>query len=238
MFTSQGGGNRRRATPSVPSRAFSFRAIAPSLTRDRIGRFLSIDRAAQAAQVTLTQAELSDFVAYGLALRKPDPHRLNAAIAAADLMHGPWVGRSVTNEIRRANTALCSCADGSGAWRNAQVWIGRVPRERSVFEGASPKDVPRFMCIWSKLHDLPMPLSLLLAISSLRLLQIHPFLDGNGRTTRWMALRLARRHSIAPNGFDSLILSVWRKGAAFRHACSASVIEEEDWEPWLDAWSR
>lgn len=234
----QGVGRFRDAVgATVPARSFSFRTIAPSLTSDCLSRFLTVDRAAQSDQVALTKADLVDFIAYGLTLRKPEPDRLIAATAAFQLPGESRTRESLTSEVMRGNVLLCGQSNGSGAWRKAAVWVGRVPRERSVFEGADPKDIPRLMCMWSKLHERPMPLSLLLAISSLRLLQIHPFLDGNGRTARWTSLRLARSHSSTPNGFDALILRVWGKGAAFRHACSASVVEDEDWEPWLSAWS-
>lgn len=225
------------ARPRLSGRFFSFKAIAPSLSDAHIKRFLEVDRAADRESVALTEADLVDFVANGLALRKPDIDRLEAAKAAIGLF-GQSESGDFLGELLCANALLCGRSGEVSLWRSSPVWVGRVPRERSVFEGAAPKDISRLMIVWSKLHGRPLPMSLLIAISMMRFLQIHPFLDGNGRTARWVALRFARRHSFSINGFDSLILRVWAKGAAFRHACSASIVEEGDWGPWLQSWSE
>jgi|GEM_PF-6712551 len=237
MHILNGRGVRDAAASPPVTRSFSFRTVAPSLTRSVVTRFATVDRIARAYQATLTKADLTEFVAYGFALRNSEPARLAAGKTVVDALDESWKGMSAINEIRNVNACIRDQSRGRSEWRSTAVWVGRVPRARSVFEGAAPQDIPRLMSVWNSFHERNIPLSLQLAVSSLRLLQIHPFLDGNGRTARWMALRLARRHPSVSVGFDSLIASVWRKGAAFRHACSASVIEQEDWEPWLNAWS-
>lgn len=226
----------RDVAPSVKGSFFSFRAIAPPLSDATLKRFIEVDRTLGRHPSKLTVTDLADFVANGLAVRKPDSDRAVAAAAAVGLLHEP-PSKDLLGELLRANALLCGRSGGRSTWRTGPVWVGRVPRQRSVSEGADPKEIPRLMSVWSKLHERALPISLLIAVSSLRLLQVHPFLDGNGRTTRWLALRLARRHPPAFDELSALILSVWAKGSAFRHACSASVVERGDWEPWLDAWS-
>lgn len=236
MSLSSASIHRRSASRSDLASFFSFRAIAPPLSDAVLKRFIAVDHALGSSTSSLAAADLVDFVANGFALRNPDSERTASASAAFHLLSGSISG-DLLAELTRANSLLCGQSGMPSTWRAAPVWVGRVPRERSVAEGADPKEIPRLMAVWSKLHERSLPLSLLIAVSTLRFLQIHPFLDGNGRSARWMALRLARRNPSLFDGLSALILGVWAKGAAFRHACSASVVECGDWGPWLDAWS-
>lgn len=74
-----------------------------------------------------------------------------------------------------------------GAWRNIDVAVGRhVP--------VSPAAIPRFMKRWEAAYALPSA-RLLSELGSMhhRLVWIHPFADGNGRTSRLLTHAILRR---------------------------------------------
>lgn len=74
-----------------------------------------------------------------------------------------------------------------GAWRNIDVAVGRhVP--------VSPAAIPRFMKRWEAAYALPSA-RLLSELGSMhhRLVWIHPFVDGNGRTSRLLTHAILRR---------------------------------------------
>lgn len=74
-----------------------------------------------------------------------------------------------------------------GAWRTIDVAVGRhVP--------VSPAAIPRFMTRWEEAYALP-PARMLSELGSMhhRLVWIHPFADGNGRTSRLLTHAILRR---------------------------------------------
>lgn len=183
--------------------------------------------------------ELAEFVAAGSGGQPSGAEELRRARdSLAFLARLPEVGFPSIGDIASANRILCGEQKRVAPWRTARVWIGRVAMERSVWVGASPSTIPGYMNRWRGGLLRAAPLSLRLAIAVNRLLHIHPFPDGNGRTTRWFALSVARAHPPATFGIERLCMDLWSQGAAFRLAASALVNEDEDWSYWFDEWIR
>lgn len=81
---------------------------------------------------------------------------------------------------------------------------------------------------------LPWPTTLIALVSLVRLLQVHPFFDGNGRTARLYATWLVCRQLGPSLLFPHLLDALWNRAEfSIGGACVASR-DHDDWTPLLD----
>jgi Fic family protein len=89
---------------------------------------------------------------------------------------------------------------------------------------------------WQALSQLPLPASLKLSVATARLLQVHPFSDGNGRTARWYGLAFVMNNLNASNLEAKRLRRLWGLPSSLRHAASYAVCRDNDWSQWFDLW--
>lgn len=124
------------------------------------------------------------------------------------------------------NSAVLGRASG---YRMGPGWIGGPHPSVSWHVGA-PADrlhslVNGILCLNNKKE----PVSYIAIISLMRLLQVHPFKDGNGRTARAYACWLIKK-SIGPSPqFCTIINSIWCRSSFDLHAASLAIKAGEDW---------
>ena len=97
-------------------------------------------------------------------------------------------------QIKKINASLTASASAAGPqFRDRFAWIGAPHPGLSWHVGSPPEMLQPLVknLLQAKTND--MPASLWAVLAMLRLLQIHPFLDGNGRTARLYAVWVLRK---------------------------------------------
>jgi hypothetical protein len=218
---------------------FKCERLYPKLDAATESAFKEIDALLAAQRGSNSPEELAEFIGAGARDEPIEALYLMQASHSLRLLNAlPTVGIPSLGDIAMANRILCGEDKRLSPWRTTPVWIGHVAVERSVWVGASPREIPSLMSRWRGVMLRSAPVSLRLAVAMLRLLQIHPFPDGNGRTTRWVAVSAARASPLLTCGLERLTMDVWAAGAAFRQAASAGVSQDDDWSMWFDEWIR
>ncbi len=104
------------------------------------------------------------------------------------------IHKALVRDVRRN-------AAGPGAYRTVQNYVGQ-PNKPPIYTPPPPYEVPilmaEFVCWLNEDHSIhPVLIS---GIAQFQLLHIHPFLDGNGRTSRLLSLLFLNRLGYAFNG--------------------------------------
>jgi len=118
----------------------------------------------------------------------------------------------------------------TSTFRKTPVWMGG-PTPATAWHVGSPAGQLDRLCDdvlrLSQTGDLPTSLRALVAL--MRILQVHPFRDGNGRSARlyaWWLLR--RRFGESPMALR-LLAALWHRGQFDLHAASVPIRNDEDW---------
>ncbi|MBD8526500.1 Fic family protein [Pseudoxanthomonas sp. CAU 1598] len=123
----------------------------------------------------------------------------------------------------------------AGALRKTPMWVGGAHPAESWFVAPDAAMLPKLLAdLASFLSDLSLPVTLRAAVGLVRFLQIHPFKDANGRTSRALFLAICLRefgHRESPLG---VLPNIWRTGGLHLHAASLSIRDHNNWEPYLD----
>jgi len=98
-------------------------------------------------------------------------------------------------QLRKAHAALTGAAVSD--FRRGPVWMGGPHPADAWHVGAPPSRLNGLMKQLMGLPERPWPSTLQALVALLRILQTHPFADGNGRIARWYAIWLAHR-SLGP----------------------------------------
>lgn len=80
----------------------------------------------------------------------------------------------------------------------------------------------------------PWPTTLIAVVSLTRLLQVHPFFDGNGRTARLYACWLVRRRLGPSPLFLHLLDALWNRAEFSILGASVAIRDRNDWNPLLE----
>lgn len=187
-----------------PYQCFIPQPLLPAVEASRIKAFATLDRALK------NTADASVFTARAAATIAQTRNKLDAADrpAEAEAVLNAWMGRERLGieQLKKINAALTG--KQATGFRSRPVWMGALHPSDSWHVGSPPA---RLNGLMKKLMELPqsnLPASLQALIGLLRLLQIHPFEDGNGRVARFYAIWLVYRQlgpSIgALNLFDTL----------------------------------
>jgi hypothetical protein len=122
-----------------------------------------------------------------------------------------------------------------GIVRQEIVWIGGIHPADSTYVAPAPAILPRLLSnLATFLNISELSVTLRASVGLVKLLQIHPFADANGRTSRALFLAICVREF----GFRSALLrvlpSVWRIGALRLWAASLRIRDYNDWEEFME----
>lgn len=114
------------------------------------------------------------------------------------------------------------------ALRKQPVWLGG-PHPATAWHVGSPAHLlPSLLkgCLGIRLVDLPV--SALAIVSLIRLLQVHPFADGNGRVSRFYAIWLVAQRIGPCVAFLDLIDDLWDRARFDLHGASVQIRDHDD----------
>ena len=172
-----------------PYQCFIPQPLFPAVEPSRVKAFAALDRA---LQHPLDAAEFLDRAAATIAQIR---NKLDAADrhAEASAALNIWLARDRLGieQLKKANAALTGKRQVD--FRTRPVWMGAMHPSDSWHVGSPPGRLNSLMKMLMGLPSSPLPASMQALIGLLRLLQIHPFEDGNGRTARFYAIWLAHR---------------------------------------------
>jgi Fic family protein len=172
-----------------PYQCFIPQPLFPAVEPSRIKAFATFDRALQHT------TDGSGFLDRAAATAAQTRNKLDAADrhAEASAVLNAWLARDRLGieQLKKANAALTG--KRQAAFRTRPVWMGAMHPSDAWHVGSPPGRLNGLMKTLTDLPSSPLPASLQALIGLLRLLQIHPFEDGNGRTARCYAIWLAHR---------------------------------------------
>lgn len=129
----------------------------------------------------------------------------------------------------------------SSRLRETPIWIGGAGPATAWHIGSPANQLPKLVdavLAHSGRNDLPATLRG--SVSLMRLLQIHPFRDGNGRTARLFAFRVMARQLGPSRTIADLLSMLWRRHEFDLHSASVAIRDAGDWQPYFDrilSWS-
>jgi hypothetical protein len=158
-------------------------------------------------------------------------NKLDGSLALENVRHAmktPFAEQSI-KQLKKANAALLGLSRTE--FRTQLVWLGTTHPGLSWHVGSPPEMVTPLM---KKLLDVPskqLSPSMTAIILLFRLLQIHPFADGNGRTARYWAIRHIQ-HTIGPaRGILLLIDRLWDRKHFDINGASLAAQGEKNFDP-------
>ena len=139
--------------------------------------------------------------------------------------------RAGVKQLKQANALLLGAQHGE--FRDKPVWVGAPHPGLSWHVGSPPDMLPGLMK--RLIEDMPaeFPASLAATILLFRLLQIHPFADGNGRTARLWSLHHIHRRIGPACGYLHLLDRLWERRHFDIHALSLRAQSEDSLDPIL-----
>ncbi len=172
-----------------PYQCFIPQPLFPAVELSRIKSFATLDRELK------RNADASMFMGHAAATIAQTRNKLDAAdrqAEAAAVLH-TWLERERlgVEQLKKINAALTG--KQTARFRSRPVWMGALHPSDSWHVGSPPA---RLNGLMKKLVELPqsnLPASMQSLVGLLRLLQIHPFEDGNGRVARFYAIWLVYR---------------------------------------------
>ncbi len=187
-----------------PYQCFIPQPLLPAVEASRIKAFAALDRALK------NTTDASVFTPRAAATIAQTRNKLDVADrqAEAEAVLNAWIGRERmgVEQLKKINAALTG--KQQAIFRNRPVWMGALHPSDSWHVGSPPARLNGLMKTLVSLPQSNLPASLQALIGLLRVLQIHPFEDGNGRMARFYAIWLIYRQlgpSIdALNLFDML----------------------------------
>lgn len=179
-----------------PYQCFIPQPLIPAIDASTCKRFAALDRLlkTEPGVEPLTEVFLSkaaDFVAQTRHKADAGDRLAQARKSIENLLSRKRIG---IEQVKALNAAL----GGNGEFRKISVWMGAPHPALSWHVGSPPGRLNGLVKNLVLLPESGMPSSLQAVIGLIRLLQIHPFADGNGRTARAYALWLGYR-AIGPS---------------------------------------
>lgn len=225
------------SSPVMRDVGFMPRPFVSHFPKSVIADFEAADAAAfrDSDRVDLSSPEWLDFLCAPSSERRSSDVRLEGARRAlSQSVVSSWSHSLAA--LKRGNAILVGSLCADSELRSSAVWIGRVTQSESAWLGSPPKRLQMLMQQWQALSQSRLPLSLKMSIATARLLQIHPFSDGNGRTARWYGLLFVMNYLNGSEKTARRLLQFWEQPSSLRHAASYAVCSDSDWTPWFDQW--
>lgn len=198
----------------------------PSFTATDIGRFKAFDR-------KLSQSGSMDLDAVSAALttvRTDSAERCSGVRAALNI-----AAMSSAMDVATVKRVNSSITGNTAAYRSGFAWSGAVGPRLAWHVGSPPDAVPRLMnSLIASSSRADLPATAVALVLAVRLLQIHPFRDGNGRTARVLLWSVLTRRCGRTLLACELITWLWRRCDFDLHAASNDIRDHEDWSALMD----
>jgi hypothetical protein len=121
----------------------------------------------------------------------------------------------------------------TSGYRQNPSWLGAAHPAQSWHTGSPASQIEGLMDKVFDISSSNLPASLSILISIIRMLQIHPFADGNGRTSRLYACWHIKNMVGDKKPFLDLIDSLWQRNTFDLHFASLQIRDHDDWQPYL-----
>lgn len=147
--------------------------------------------------------------------------------------------------MRRLHKTLLNTKEASvktpGEFRKSYVWIGKPGGtiESAEFVPPAHQELPALLADWERFVNEPktkMPPVIRNAIAHYQFETIHPFLDGNGRLGRLLALMMLMDDGILSHPVISISSQIERNRSGYYKALGA-VKTEGDMAGWIEFWA-
>jgi hypothetical protein len=192
--------------------------LFPSATKAQISWFRKWDRAlAESCDVVGFAGGLSHAVVQSI--NKPDISNKLACVETAATQFLQWE-RIGLKQLKKINGAMLGIQEID--LRKTPVWISAPHPGLSWHVGSPPQLLENLM---KKLLERPpreYPASMLAIVCLFRILQIHPFADGNGRTARFYAAWLIHSTIGSSVAFLEVLNTFWNQSRMDINAISLS----------------
>ena len=191
----------------LPYQAFIPRPVVPPIGIDHIHRFREID---SWLKRTLDKNQFAEDAPCIIAkmdrrITSPEPF-LCAEKAVSFALSSRSFG---CKQVKRANAILTGAP--SANFRPGPGWVGAPHPSMAWHVGSPPENIEQLMQAVIQPLDKELPASLIATIRLFRILQIHPFGDGNGRIARLTALRTIHERIGPATGYLWLIDRLWNR---------------------------
>jgi hypothetical protein len=203
------------AIDGLPVQSFVPRPLLPSLSPGLIAAFRRIDAALSVDLHHARFAEACVRAVLRAGRSSPGQHARDSVENACAMFL--QTRRCSEQSLVRLNARLVGA--GAGV-RTGPAWMGGLHPSAAWHVGSPPERLRGLLTALVRLQPGGLPASLLALISMLRLLQIHPFPDGNGRTARLYACWLVARALGPTPGFPTLVEALWASPTFDIHAAS------------------
>lgn len=119
-------------------------------------------------------------------------------------------------------------------FRKGPAWMGAPHPAISSHVGSPAPRLDALVAAILTMAPQSWPTTLVAVVSLTRLLQVHPFFDGNGRTARLYASWLVRRR-LGPSPLFLLLLdALWNRAEFSILGACVAIRDHDDWAPLLD----
>ena len=190
-----------------PYQAFIPRPVFPSIEIDHIRRFKEID---SWLKRTLDTRRFIEDAPYTIAKMERRIASSEAFSCAERAVSYALTSRSFgCKQIKRANAILTG--NPSANFRPGPGWVGAPHPSMAWHVGSPPENIEQLMKAVTQPPTEKIPASLDATIRLFRILQIHPFGDGNGRTARLTALRVIHERIGPATGYLWVVTRLWNR---------------------------
>lgn len=213
-----------------PYQSYIPEPLFPSVTKAQINWFQEWDGIlSKACNAAVFASGLSHTVVQSI--NKPSSTRTlgHADTAVAQFLQRERIG---LKHLKKINGVILG--NRGSDLRNTPVWIGAPHPSLSWHVGSPPQMLENLMK--NLLEDPPSyyPASMLAIVCLFRILQIHPFADGNGRTARFYAAWLTHG-IIGPSvKFLDVLNALWQRSQLDINAISLTAQSEKSFDPIFD----
>ena len=116
------------------------------------------------------------------------------------------------------------------AYRDGVGFVGSSDPALAWHIGSPKEKIPLVMSKLLSFQGSSLPVTYVAIVSLMRMLAVHPFIDGNGRTARLYSAWLIRK-SLAPSPlFLDIIESLWDREKVNLHYAAELIKTEENWD--------
>lgn len=210
-----------------PYQSYVPKPLFPARDARLIQRF----READAALAATCNADAFAAHAALAIVQRQNKHTAMAALPAARKALDVLLPRerAGVKQLKQANALLLGASHGE--FRDKPVWVGAPHPGLSWHVGSPPDMLPGLMKRLVENMPAEFPASLAATILLFRLLQIHPFADGNGRTARLWSLHHIHRRIGPACGYLRLLDNLWDRRRFDIHALSLAAQSEDTLDP-------
>lgn len=213
----------------VPYLSYVPRPLVPSLSPEQYRRFRQLDNQwkASVSDVGFVDVAADTVLLTNLASDGRSRERCVEAVG-----HSLGLRRLEKTQLVLLNSELTASLVQS--YRTTPIWMGATHPAHAWFVGSPPSRLNRLMEGVFDLARANQPVSFRALVSLMRLLNIHPFVDGNGRTARLYSIWLVNRYLGPSHLFLSLLQSLWTTPSFSLNGAGVAVRDSNDWSLLFD----